>query len=568
MAQSSQPIPLTLNNGIYLQTKEFDYHVHLDTAHLAQMEAGRPHNQTDLGMITPWITTGYMERPGMWDLIGKGKNRVLYMDGHVWTWKTPIADQPTYSLGDITGMDKPGIESTTFKIKLNKRTFGNSAIITPEKFSGIELYITADEIHGDGDGWVYTVKLNATNKKLKWFPKEYLQSGTIFFQIGSVLGEYGQTYNDFGSIKTGYREFYNYVGEGYSNVHFTVTRDAALSQVSKQAVMGLQQYRKVIEMYQLRPGSAAYDISRSGQNTYSEMVAAYTAQGMSDKKANEALKADIVKRAWIPEVEALAMTMVERDIEFYGMWGAGGTIQVEGKTNVRLPIGLFHQMNLGPTYNYNIPQFQIRKLDAWITSRLKDKIDPYGQNVIRIGTGLGGLKLVRGQILDVVQASGLTFQHDRYVKGDDNQKLYFDAPNFLSYRMSFGIVEFVHVPALDPIQANDLENPMIDGHRLSSYMFIIDDLSAQNDNIHEIVYGPNFDFNHFYVNGRMNYMDSPSYGSSRPGPYQSSGPGIPGFEVYIEKRMKAYWLKDPTKSLLIKPFNPRTGRPIFEPYFG
>ena len=569
MAQSSQPIPLTLNNGIYLQTREFDHHTHLDTAHLAQMEAGRAQASTDLGMITPWITTGYMERPGMWDLIGKGKNRTLFMDGHVWTWKTPIADQPTYVVEDVSGLDKPGIEGTTFKIKLNKRTFGNSAIISPEKFSGIELYITSDEIRQDGDGFIYTVKLNAANKKLKWFPKEYLQAGTIFFQIGSVLGEYGKTYNDFGNIKTGYREFYNYVGEGYANVHFTVTRDAALSQISKQAVMGLQQYRKVIEMYQLRPGSAAYDISRTGQNTYNDLVQAYVGAGAKTAgEVQEMLKRDIVKKAWIPEVEALAMTIVERDVEFYGMWGAGGTLQVEGKTNVRLPIGLFHQMNMGPTYNYNIPSFQLKKLDAWITSRLKDKIDPYGQNVIRIGTGLGGLKLVRGQILDVVQASGLQFQHDRYVKGTDNQKLYYDAPNFISYRMSFGIVEFVHIPALDPIQANNLENPIVDGHRLSSYMFIIDDLTAQNDNIHEIVYGPNFDFNHFYVNGRMNYMDSPAFGNSRPGPYQSSGPGVPGFEVYIEKRLKAYWVKDPTKSLLIKPFNPHTGRPLFEPYFG
>lgn len=558
---ANQAIPLTLNNGIYLQTREYDYHVHLDKAHLMQMEAGRAQDATDLGMITPWITTGYMERPGMWDLIGKGKNRQLFMDGHIFTWKTPVADQPTYIIEDVSGMDKPGIEGTTFKIKLNKRTFGNSAIITPEKFSGVELYVTADEIRSDGDGFIYTVKLNTTNKKYKWFPKEHLQAGTIYFQIGSVLGEYGQTYNDFGSIKSGYREFYNYVGEGIANVHFTVTRDAALSKVSKTATFGLQQYRKVIEMYQLKPGSAAWDISRSGTADFSTLVGAY-------KGDMGALQKDIVKNIWIPEVEALAMVHVERDVEFYAMWGAGGSLDVEGRSQVRLPIGLFHQMNLGPTYNYNIPKFTLKKLDAWLTSRLKDKIDPYGTNVIRIGTGLGGLKLVRGQILDTAQQLSMTWDSNKYVSGTDNQKLHLDAPYFSSYRMSFGVVEFVHIPALDPIQANELENPMIDGHRLSSYMFIVDDLSAQNDNIHEIIYGPDRDFNHFYVNGRMNYMDNPNYSTSRGGPYQSSGPGVPGFEVYIEKRHKMYWVKDPTKSLLIKPYNPRTGRPIFEPYFG
>lgn len=562
MVTNTQAIPLTLTNGIYLQSREYNYQTHLDSAHLMVMEAGKPRPSTDLGMITPWITTGYMERPGMWNLIGQGKNRLVHTDGTIFKWKQPIAEQPTYIIEDVSGFDKPGIDGTTFKIKLNKRTFGNSAIITSNKFSGVELYVTADEIRSDGDGFVHTVRLNTTNKKYKWFPKEWLQAGTIFFQTGSVLGEYGQTYNDFGGFSAGYREFYNYVGQGFANTHFTCTRDAALSQISKDCVVGLQQYRKVIEMYQLRPGSAAFDISRTGQSP----VAVYMEKGMTAKQANEAVARDIVKRAWIPEIEMLAMRMVERDVENYAMWGAGGKLQVEGNTEVNLPIGLFHQLNLGPTYTYNIPNFTLKKLDAWIISRLKDKIDPYGTNKIVIGTGLGGLKLVRQQILDTVQAMGFTWDHDRYVKGNDNQMLYFDGPNFISYRMSFGIVEFQHVPALDPIEANELENPMVDGHRLSSYMYIIDDLTANNDNIYEIVYGPDFDFHHFYINGRMNYLDNPSLSSSRSGPYQASNTG-PGFEVYIEKRLKAYHIVDITKSLLIKPYNPLTGKPLFEPYF-
>jgi len=555
-------IPLTLQNGIYLQTREFSQGSHLDSAHLLMMEAGRAKDTTDLGMITPWITTGYLDRPGMWNLIGQGKNRLLYSEGTIYKWQQPLAEEPTYILEDISSTVKPGLDNTEFQIKLNKRTFGNSAIISANKFGGLELYVTAREIRQDGDGFIYWVKMNSVNKKYKWFPKELLTAGTVFFQTGSVIGEYGQTYNDFGDIKSGYREFYNYVGEGYANQHFTVTRDAALSKVSTASVKSLQEYKKVIELYQLRPGSAAYDISRQGQSP----LQVYMEAGMTQKDASKQVQQDIVKRAWIPEVEALAMKMVERDVEHYAMWGSGGTLDVEGKTQVRLPIGLFHQLNLGPTYNFNIPKFQLSKLDAWITSRLKDKIDPYGSNIIRIGTGRGGLKLVRKQIKDVALSGGLTFDSAKYIKGDDNMKLYLDEPNFLSYRMSFGIVQFEHVPALDPVVANDIENPIVDGERLSSYMFIIDDLTASNDNIHEIVYGPDFDFHHFYINGRMNYMDSSNFNSSKSGPYQASNTG-PGFEVYIEKRHKCYWVKDITRSLLIKPFNPFTGRPLFEPYF-
>lgn len=555
-------VPVTIQNGIYLQTKEFDYNVHLDKAHLMQMEQGRANSATDLGMVIPWITTGYMDRPGMWNLTGQGKNRLVHTGSTIYKWQQPIAEEPTYIIEDVSGTAKPGIDGTTFKIKTNKRTFGNSAVITANKFSGLELLITADEIKNDGDGVVYTVKVNSPNKKYKFFPKEYLQPGTIFFQVGSLLGEYGKTYADFGSIKTGYREFYNYVGDGYANCYFTCTRDAALSQISKKSVIGLQQYRKIIEMYSLRPGSAAYDISRSGQASWDALMGEYNKKGFKGEDAVKAMQSDIVKRAWIPEVEMLAMKMVERDVEEYATWGAGGVLDVEGPTAVHAPLGVFHQLNLGPQYNYNIPSFKLSKLDAWITSRLKDKIDPYGQNEIVIGTGLGGMKLVRNQLGQQANSAGIVFDSERYVKGNDNMNLTLDLPHFIKYRMAFGWVRFEYVPAFDPIAANDIENPMVDGHRLSSYMFVIDDLTAQNDNIYEIVYGPDFDFHHRYINGRMNYMDSPNM----KGAFQSSNNG-PGFEVYIEKRLKAYHIKDITRSLLIKPYNPYTGKPLFEPVF-
>lgn len=559
------PIPLTLTNGIYLQSREYNADIHLDTAHLMHMHAGKSTDATDLGMINPWITTGNIERPAMWDLIGKGKNRLLTLDGKLFTYKQAIPDGPTYIVEDISGSDRAGQDGTTFKIKTNKRTFGNGVLITHSKFAGIEMYVTAEEIRKDGDGFVYTVKLNATNKKYKWYPKEFLTPGTILFQIGSTLGEYGQTYNDMGgTISTGgYREFYNVVGDSVAHAHFTCTRDAAISKISKECVIGLKDYTKVIEMYQLHPSSAAYDISRQGQSPVDFYM---REKGMSQKDAMAQVKSEIVKTSWIPEVEKFAKLMVERDIENYAMWGAGGTLDIEGKTQTRLAVGAFHQLNMGPTYNYNLGNFKLSKLDAYIASRLNNKVEMYGTNVIRIGTGRGGQKLVRSQLKDVANQSNLVFDSERYVKGSDNQNLYLDLPNFMSYRMSFGIVEFVYIPSLDPVEANEIDNPIIDGHRLSSYMFIIDDLTAQNDNIYEVVNGQDWDFHHFYINGRMNYMDSKAFNASSAGPYQASNLN-PGFEVYIEKPHKMYWIKDITRSLLIKPINPRTGKPLFEPVF-
>lgn len=561
----SNALPLSLQNGIYLQTREYNHEFHLDRAHLLRMEGGHDmSNATDLGLITPWITTGYLERPGMFDMIKGGANRIM-TDGHIWKWQQPIAEQPTYSLGDISNQEKPGQDGARFKLKLNKRSFGNGAIITVDKFSQVELYVTEDEIYGDDSaGYTFTVKLHTTSGKYRYWPKEFLTAGTIYFQKGSVMGEYGQKYNDLGNIKSGYREFYNYVGEGTAHVYFEVTRDAAFSKISDKCVAGIRDYRKIIEMYQFTPGSPLSDAVLRGESPVDYLVKS----GMTKTQAMDTFKRDLVKKAWIPEVEALAMRKIEMDVEMMATWGAGGVIEVEGKTLVHLPIGLFHQVNLGSTFSYNIPLFNLEKIEAYLTSRVKDKIDPYGTNVLTVGTGRAGLKLVRPQILERVKQAGLFIDDGggRYLKGNDNQKMYADLPNFLSYRWEFGIIQFVHIPALDPIVANDWENPIYGGERLSSYMFIIDDLSAEGDNVHEIVYGPDWDFSHRFINGKMNYLDVKS-GQSSFAAFQSSN-NHPGFQVFMEKRHKAYWIKDITKSLLIKPINPRTGRPIFEPIFG
>lgn len=562
----SNALPLSLQNGIYLQAREYNHTFHLDKAHLFAMQGGdNLADATDLGMITPWITSGYMERPGMFDMIKGGANRI-FADGHIWKWQSPLAEQPTYSLGDVSNQGKPGQDGARFRIKLNKRSFGHGDIITVDKFSQVELYVTEDEIYGDdSSGYFYTVKLHTTSAKYRYWPTEFLTAGTIYFRKGSVAGEYSTRFSELGNIKTGYREFYNYVGEGTAHVQFEVTRDAAYSKISDKCVMGLQQYRKIIEMYQFTPGSPLSDAVLRGESPVNYLM---KEKGLTQKQASDMVASSLVKKSWIPEVEALAMRKIEMDVEMMATWGAGGVIEVEGKTLVHLPIGLFHQVNLGSTFSYNIPLFNLEKIEAHLVSRVKDKIDPYGQNELTIGTGRAGLKLVRPQILERVKQAGLFIDDQgRYIQGSDNQKLLFDGPNFLAYRWEFGIIKFVHVPALDPIIANDWENPIYGGERLSSYIFIIDDLSAEGDNVHEIVYGPEWDFNWRYINGKMNYLDAKSSGTGSTAPFQSSSQH-PGFQVFMEKRHKAYWIKDITKSLLIKPINPRTGRPIFEPIYG
>ena len=555
-------IPATgLYNGIYLQTKEFSAEMHnLDTGHLLRMNAqtDKFSDSTDLGMITPWITTGYMERSGIWDMINtsQGIKRTM-IDGHIARYQYPIASLPTKVLEDISGTETPGIDGTTFRIRLTKR-FGNGAIISTDKFSGLELVVTPDEIYGtEATGFIHVVKMNSTNSKYKYYPKDFLQAGVIYFRTGSVGSEFSTTYDSLQSVTSGYREYYIHVGEGHAHKSFSVTRDAAYSQVSGQIVKSLQDYRQVCEMYQFAPGSPVSDGVMRG-TTPIEIYAKHFK--VNKAEATQMVRKDIVKKAYIPLVEAIAMAEVERDVEYYATWGSGGTMKVDGKTEVNLPIGLFHQFNLGNYASYNIPKFTLDRIEALLTSRLKDKIDPYGQSVITIGCGMGALKLVRKQIREKFLGTNMVSYSKDYISGTDNQMLHLDVQNFMSYRWEYGVIQFTHVPALDPVVANDVQNPFYDGHRLSSYMMIIDDMSGMGGNVEELVYGPDWDFNHFYENGKLAYEDM----GSKP---HHGNPNIPGFNVYMEKKMKGYRLIDPTKSLIIKPINPFTGKMIFEPVY-
>lgn len=552
-----------LYNGIYLQTREFsaDMH-HLDTAHLMRMNAGMGINQaTDLGMVTPWITTGYMERNGLFDMINTKKGiRRTFIDGNRATFQVPIGQQPVKILEDISKTENPGLDSTSFKIRTNRR-FGNGAIISPDKFLQLELVVTPDEITGnDASGYVHTVKLNTTNSKYKWFPKEYLQAGTIFFRTGSVGSEYSRTYDSLGDLKAGHREYYLTIGEGFAHRHFSVTRDAAFKKVADPIVKSLNEYRNILEMYEFSSGSEFAEGVMRGTNP---VALAMKNKGLSKEAAQKYVQSQVVKTAIIPVMEAVAMLEVEKDVEFYAVWGSGGKMKVDGKTEVNLPVGLFHQFNNGSFVAYNIPTMSLERLEAILTSRLKDKMDPYGQEEIKIGTGLGGLKIVREQIRKRFLGNNYMSMASDFTSGDDKQKLFLDTQNFMSYRWEFGIITFTHIPALDPITANELNNPLYNGHRLTSYMFVIDDMSGEGGNVEELVCSEGWDFNHFYENGRLDYE---TMGSGKRAFHGNKD--IPGFNVYVEKKMKGYRIIDPTKTLIIKPYNPYTGKVIFEPAFG
>jgi hypothetical protein len=124
---------------------------------------------------------------------------------------------------------------------------------------------------------------------------------------------------------------------------------------------------------------------------------------------------------------------------------------------------------------------------------------------------------------------------------------------YTSYVIPFlANVKFVLNPAFDNLHTNDIENPLIDGHPLSSYSFVVFDITETgNDNIYLLKLSWDNQLKWFYQNGTMDYM-------GRTQGFQSSG-NFNGYRVFMTQNMPAIWVKDATKVLKIVMRNPITG---------
>src|SRR6056300_177422 len=216
----------TLNNGIFLRDTSYKATSHVDSYHLVNMlKSAEP---MDMGPVDLWAMTQKVEMP-LYQFSSFGGKNVIDVDNHrgEYKWQVPVAQELPYIIEDIdsSNMTK-GIDGTTFKIKINKRTFGHGDIITYDKYNGLEMYITADDIIPAGDGFIYTVQLVNNNSAVS-LDNSYLNAGTKYFRKGSARGEYGERFSDI-ETGSGFREFYNFVGGAEAHVHYSISSRADL----------------------------------------------------------------------------------------------------------------------------------------------------------------------------------------------------------------------------------------------------------------------------------------------------------------------------------------------------
>jgi hypothetical protein len=531
-----------LNNGIFLRDTTYTTSSHVDSYHLSNLlKSAEP---TDLGPVDLWAMAQKVEMP-LYQMSSFGGKNVISVDNArgEYKWQIPVTQDLPYITEDIESANATkGIDGQAFKIKLNKRSFGHGDIITYDKYNGVEMYITADDIIPAGDGFIYTVQL-VNNDNAKYLDNKYLKVGTKVFRKGSARGEYGERFSDIGNINAGFREFYNYVGGAEAHVHYSVSSRADLMMKGGMKADGTV---PVIEMWR------NFDKSVDPSVTNLEDMA----NKMGKDYVKKAYQSGQLTRTFLTTMEAAHLSKVANDIETYLMWGQGGKVKQDGPDDIRLSVGLWKQLDNSYKRIYNKGSFNLDLFKSEIFNFFNGKVefqgpDPKRQLVVQ--TGLGGMKLVNEAIKREAINSGLVINASEVGaitgKGMD---LNFGFA-YTQYVIPFlANVKFVLNPAFDNIHTNDIENPIIDGFPLSSYNFIIFDITENtNDNIYLLKLSWDNQLKWFYQNGTMDYM-------GRTQGFQSSGQ-FNGYRVFMTQTMPAIWVKDPTKVLKIVMRNPVTG---------
>jgi hypothetical protein len=261
-------------------------------------------------------------------------------------------------------------------------------------------------------------------------------------------------------------------------------------------------------------------------------------------------------RTFVTRLEAANLSKVANDIETYLMWGHGGRVRQDGPDDIRLSVGLWKQLDNSFKRIYNKGSFNLDLFKAELFNFYAGKVDFQGPDPKRnlvVQTGMGGMKLVNEAIKrEALNAGMIVNASDIGAITGKGMNLDFGFA-FTSYTIPFlANVQFVINPAFDNYHTNDIENPLIDGFPLSSYNFIIFDITENvQDNIFLLKLGWDNELKWFYQNGTMDYM-------GRTKGFQSSGM-FNGYRVYMSQTMPAIWVKDPTKVLKIVMRNPVTG---------
>lgn len=543
--------PNLLQQGVLVQDRQYySPNSHITESNLFAAGIRKEVPMDDLGLVKTWTQLFRNVKP-IYNFDEIAKTPVSVESDKGFTWSTTVTLENPMIVADLSESEKPGIDGQEFKIAFN-RPFSVTNVITYDHIHNPFQLIVTQEPYKDGDQFVHTVKIDGVAAKNAYLSKQYLSPGTQYYKITSRRGDNNDTVASTFQSEVGERKWHYSLSNTEVAKYFSVDKKSLiLLQSGKSKDLGMD-YR-VWELYKFAPGSDGHKhmIGEPSTNMTKIVNNAYNGDPKAARK-------DIIGRNWFMEAEKACMDELMYEWTMNLMWGTGGTTSIQYDTMQTSP-GLYWQhRNYGTIQKYNFSTMSLDYLRARIEFHFKHKMDfnQEGEIVFKVGAGL--LEFIQKEIKKEFGGSGAVVQvgeSDRFLKGDRFN---------LNYTMRFNsfflkafpkmLVKVEYDEALDPVQANNISNPIIDRHyRLSSFTGIIYDIrDIEADNIKLVKWAYDDKLRYQKQIGNVDWADQNAT-------FISSG-NFSGIKGTMSMRHANMWLVDPTKSLMFELINPKTGK--------
>lgn len=448
------PTFTSFNNNVIVRQTEFRPGRMTDANSIYSM-FNRDRFSVYKGMISAWNQAKLISTPlyNMTEL----QNNVIYVNGAEGEFEFTmpyVLDFPRI-MEDVTDpLDlKPGLGGVPFQIKLSIDTYKGGDHITYDHRNGVQLRVMNEPVVKDGDGFLLTVKVLATDQKEAYFPKGKLTPGVQMMKVGHDTGgefgkEFSTIYSDTGMIAMRHR-----IG-AERGVSHTMTSYANMLELPTGASEGLQ---KAFAKFDLM-GKEAVEVF-----------------GISSKDGQLVANSGM----WAPTVLSLILQELAKITETQLMWGNGGFIQGVGDKTVMVSPGFYNQLKKGNYYR--ISRYTRGIIESILGNLYSHTQIPPTERKTKIKCGLGALnelyKIFAKELSDIPFLTRTT----------DIGAITGDALNLaVGYRVvSFlfptaGWVTLEWEPAFDAWTTRAADVPMIGAYPIHSYTAAILDVTDTN----------------------------------------------------------------------------------------
>ncbi len=538
--------PNLISQGVLMGDKQYyNPNSHISSMNLFNSGMKGGVEMDNIGLVQVWSQIFKNVKPLYnFDQIAK---KVRYTESSKGiTWPTKIAMENPKVVEDLSESEKPGVDGQEFRIAFDK-AFSTTQTITYDHINSKYQLIVTQEPYNDGDRWIHYVKIWGQDNKKAYISKEFLAPGTEFYQISSYRGdEFDNVAASYGT-EAGERYWHYYLGNSEAAYDFSITKKALLLAKAGQTQDGNP--LRAWELVKFNKDSEAYSYMLSDPSVNPTRILNEVYKG--DKGA---MGKDVKSKSWFLDIEKATMDKVMVDYYTNLMWSTGGRTKIQTDTISASP-GLYWQhRNYGNLVKYNLSQFTLDFLRNHLEQHFKHRMDFDAEGTILLKVGAGIYNIIESEIKKEVSASGFVLSVEdsqRFLQGSRFEL------NFAMRYNAFFLKQFpktkvlmVHEPALDPVFASNVSNPIVDGaHRLSSFTIILYDLNdIDGDNIELVKWKYDDKLRYMKEVGNVDWQDQNStFVGNR---------GLSGIRGTMSLRHAGMLLKDPTKSLMFELINP------------